>query len=226
MTYTKVILCLANSRKTSGRCLAGKEFGEGKIGNWIRPVSAREKGELSEEDRRFENGKDPTLLDIVEIPMTEPKPHGYQTENHLIDDQYYWINKGRATLDQARKALDKIEGPLWDNCSSSYNGLHDRVAEEAASKLRDSLKLIEVKDLVIEVAVEGENFGSGKRKVRGHFSLNGHEYKLVITDPVVERRYFEGENGTFKIGNAVLCISLGEAFGGFAYKLIAAVITK
>jgi hypothetical protein len=206
--------------------VAGKEFDGSKSGTWIRPVSARENGELSEEDRRFENGKDPALFDVVEIPMIEPRPHGYQTENHLIDERLYWTNKGRATLDDVRKAVEAIKGPLWDNSSpSSYNGIHDRIADENAAKLKGSLKLVEVTDLVIEVGVEGAAFGRGKRKVRGHFSLDSVQYKLVVTDPVIERRYFDGADGTFKIGPAILCISLGEPYDGFAYKLIAAVIT-
>jgi hypothetical protein len=53
MTTVKRILCLANSRKLSGRCLAGKEFGGNDIGTWIRPVGAREHGEVSEYERQY-----------------------------------------------------------------------------------------------------------------------------------------------------------------------------
>jgi hypothetical protein len=90
INYTKTIICLANSRKITGRCVAGKVTDGETIGEWIRPVSARQTGELSEEDRRFQNGTDPGLFDIVRIPMIEPRPNGFQTENHLIDDGYYW----------------------------------------------------------------------------------------------------------------------------------------
>jgi hypothetical protein len=37
----KRIVCLANSRKMSGRCLAGRELINGLPGGWVRPVSAR-----------------------------------------------------------------------------------------------------------------------------------------------------------------------------------------
>ncbi len=127
--YTKTIICFANSRKITGRCVAGKEIAGGKIGGWIRPVSSRPAGELSEEERRYENGQDPRLLDVITIPMIEPRPHGFQSENHLIDDGFYWAKDREAGWDDLKAALDKVSGPLWDNSSSSYNGLHDRVEE-------------------------------------------------------------------------------------------------
>jgi hypothetical protein len=224
--YTKTIICLANSRKITGRCVAGKEVGSGGPGAWVRPISGRQTGELSEEDRRYENGQDPKLLDIVRIPMVEPKPHGFQTENHLIDDGYYWTKERQATWGELKAALDKVSGALWDNSSSSYNGLHDRVEEAAANQLGNSLRLIEVKDLKIVVAIEGAEFGNGKRRVRGHFTLNGAQYWLSVTDPVVERQYLAGKDGEYKVGDAILCISLGEPYGGYAYKLIAGVFVK
>jgi hypothetical protein len=72
--YTKTIICLANSRKMSGRCLAGREIDGEKIDAWIRPVSAREHEEISEGDRRYKDGHTTNLLDIVTIPMLKPKP--------------------------------------------------------------------------------------------------------------------------------------------------------
>jgi len=36
----KTLVCLANSRKPSGHCIAGKDLSEQAQGNWVRPVSA------------------------------------------------------------------------------------------------------------------------------------------------------------------------------------------
>lgn len=222
--YDKIILCLANSRKTSGRCIAGREWINGNLGPWIRPVSARENAELSEEDRKFEDGRDPRVLDIIRITMSEPRPHAFQTENHLIDANSFWTLEGQATLQQARAAVDGAGRPLWNNTSSSYSGAHDRVAEAEAAPAEGSLRLIEVNDLQVHVAVEGAEFGNGKRKVRGRFTHGGVQHHLSITDPPLEQQYLLGQNGAFQVGHALLCISLSEPYNGWAYKLIAGVI--
>ncbi len=107
--YHKTFTCLANSRKMSGRCIAGKE----KDGSWVRPVSSRDTGELSENDRRFKDGTYPQVLDIVLVTMKEPRPHAFQTENHLIDDGYYWSKAGEATYPQLVELIDTVHGPLW-----------------------------------------------------------------------------------------------------------------
>jgi hypothetical protein len=51
-------------------------------------------------------------------------------------------------------------------------------------------------------------------------------YYLSVTDPVVERQYLAGKDGEFAVGHAILCVSLGEPYQGFAYKLIAGVFVK
>ena len=221
MTYSKTFICLANSRKLAGRCVAGKEIGDQGIGGWVRPVSGNSTGELSDSDRRYSGGRDPALLDVIRIEMVEHRPHGFQMENHLIDDTRWWTRVRAASADELRQALDVVHGPLWDNSSSSYNGLHDRVEESRAEQLACSLKLVEVNDLTIEVLIEGAEFGNPRRKVRGDFSLNGIEYRLAITDPKIESQYAQGNH---QIGNAILCVSLGEPYEGYAYKLIAGVL--
>ena len=47
MSVVKRIVCLANSHKLTGRCVAGKELRDGRSVTWIQPVSARENEEVS-----------------------------------------------------------------------------------------------------------------------------------------------------------------------------------
>lgn len=225
MGYEKAFVCLANSRKPpSGRCVAGKEVVDTGFGAWIRPVSARPSEEISEEERRYEDGKDPKVLDIVEVHMIEPKPRAHQTENHVIDDQYYWKKVGRADWDSVLGALDVIDGPLWVNAGSTWYGSNDKIPEEIANSLKSSLCLVRPQKIEILVAREGGDFGPPRRRVRATFDMNGIQYNLVVTDPVVERQYFERKDGRYSIEDTVFCISLSDAFHGYAYKLVAAVI--
>lgn len=153
--------------------MAGLEIGGDRIGGWIRPVSSRHSEEISLADRRFEDGSDPTLLDIIEIPLLEPRPRGCQTENHLIDDESYWVKVGE--FSSLRLAgLCKVPNPLWVNGFSSYNGLNDRIPENQSDSLGSSLVLVEPKDLVI--AVEQ---GLKKRQVRANFAWQTSRTNLL-----------------------------------------------
>src|SRR5690349_10522146 len=94
MSVTKTIVCLANSRKLSGRCLAGKEVDGKAFGAWVRPVSARSTEEVSERERAYEDGSDPQVLDLIDVPLIEPKPKTFQSENWLLDPDEYWVRRG------------------------------------------------------------------------------------------------------------------------------------
>ncbi|HYA88072.1 MAG TPA: hypothetical protein VEI57_13535 [Nitrospirota bacterium] len=224
MAYDKTILCLANSRKKAGSCIAGKEVLEENFGEWIRPVSDRQFEEIPRRDLRYKDGSSAALLDIINISMIEPRPKSYQSENHLYRSGYYWARIGRATWDEIVAATDKLSGPLWVNGYSSYNGLNDRIPEAIASTLKNSLLLINPSQLRVIVAEEDGTYGP-ERRVRADFRFSGHQYKLAVTDPWMEQHYLAGSDGSFAIKIARLCVSLGEIFQGFTYKLVAAVIT-
>ncbi|MFZ5441970.1 MAG: dual OB domain-containing protein [Myxococcota bacterium] len=226
MTYAKTIVCLANSRKPpSGRCVAGRERHATTFGSWVRPVSERESREVSEEERRYEDGTDPQVLDIITIQMKRPLPHNHQQENHLLDDGYYWKKSGRLSWTDVLSAVDAPQGDLWANGYSTRHGCNDQVPESAIAGYTSSLYLVKPEDLRIVVGSDDNSPYPNRRRVRAHFKLNGVEYHLVVTDPPVEREYFARNDGEYPISEAVICVSLAEPFNGYAYKLAAAVIT-
>ncbi len=219
MSYKKQIICLANSRKKSGSCIAGLEIRGKQIGAWIRPVSQRQYEEISTADMKLTDNSEPKLLDILEIKLLEPRPKSCQTENHLTDEKSPWVKIGRFDLTQLPR-LCTFPNPLWINGSHSYKGVNNRIPEDQTHTLDSSLVLVEPQSLVIEV-------GSGLRKkqVRAEFKLAGGFYKLTVTDPVVEQKFLSKEEGRYNYKKrAVLCVSIGEVFNGYRYKLVASII--
>jgi putative nucleic acid modification protein with dual OB domain len=219
----KTIICLANSRKITARCIAGKDLDDG---SWVRPVSNRDTHEISEEDRRYQDGSTAQLLDKITIPFLQYQPHGHQPENILIDDQYYWTKVGEATFDELEEFID--DGPLpWPNNYSTQGKINDRVPEALLNQQPASLRFVFVDNVTI--MVENKTlYGSAleKRAVRAAFQHRGTQYCLDVTDTVIERRYLQMGIGQYSINNAYLCISLGEVFYGYAYKLVSSIIVR
>jgi hypothetical protein len=221
----KRVVCLANSRKHSGRCVAGKELrGNGDSGSWVRPVSDRPSEEVSEHERQYQDGSDPQILDVIDIPLKHPAPKTYQSENWLLDPDHYWVRVGHAKWKDLERLADDPE-LLWLNTSGTYAGLNDRVAESDASELDSSLYLLHIERLKVRVFAPGAAFDNLKRRVQADFKHRGVSYKLWVTDPLVERKYLAKDDGEYEIGECFLTVSLGEPHKGDCYKLVAAVIT-
>ena len=218
--FTKKIICLANSIKINGRCVAGKEIlGHNKFGNWIRPVSARQKGELSVHEISYDQVSCPKLLDIVTIPLRKRSPQTYQVENTLIESGRKWVKSREFNKNSVAKMLDDVP-TLWLNGWNSSNGMNDRIPQEIAEQQIISSLLL-IKPISLRIHVEQEFKG---KKARAKFKYKGVEYWLVITDPL-EEAYKKKPAGDYKIsGEVFLCVSLGEPFDGWCYKLVAGVI--
>ena len=226
MPYSKSMVCLANSRKLNARCVAGREWDGKRFGAWIRPVSSAEKGELGPE-RYCEPHRDPLLLDVIEVPFLEPRPSGYQSENHLVDARSRWRYCGTIAVNQILPAIENINGPLWVNGGSTGNGQNDRITRAAAMDLPNSLVLVQPRRLTMTIHTEGVGFPNPRRRVRGRFSLNDAEYVLAVTDPVVEGEFRAKADGSSReVERPILCVSLSEIFEtrNECYKLIAGII--
>ena len=225
MGYEKTIICLANSRKNSGRCVAGIELFPDGTAAWVRPVSSRPGGELSDHDRRYKNGSDSRVLDKIRIQFREPRPHAFQPENHLIDENYHWERVGAASADEIAKLVENVPSPLWVDGHSTYHGCNDKIPLNLCTGFASSLRLIRPKKTTIWVGTESGYQGApGKRRVRALFEWSGMTYKLQVTDPQAEAKYLAGADGSYDLANAILCVSLGVLFEGHSFKLVAAII--
>jgi hypothetical protein len=195
----------------------GNSFGGGQDHGSVRSVIGR--------TRRFPNTKrsDPRLLDIIDIPLLEARPKGYQRENWLLDPGEYWVKTGQISWERLAVFADRA-GELWINGHSTYHGLHDHIPLDQAGAVPGSLRLVRVETMQLRVFTPGEAFGNSKLQAR--FTFAGTAYALWVTDPAVERAYLAGEDGSYRLGESYLTISLGEPFNGNCHKLVAAVITQ
>ena len=223
-TTNKRIVCLANSRKLNGRCVAGKEIlSDGRIGGWVRPVSNRPNEEVSASERHYEDGTDPAVLDVLDLPLIRAHPKNYQQENWLLDPNRNWKKVESLGWGNLRQLIDPLDS-LWLNGFSSANGLNDRFPIENSGSVQSSLRLIAVPKLELFVTTSKDFRGNLRQRVQGRLLYGGTDYWLRVTDPEYELNYSGMPDGQYSLGNCLLTISLGEPFEGFAYKLIAAII--
>ena len=221
----ETFVCFANSRKLNGRCIAGLRWDGTKCSTWIRPISALEHGELIHE-RFYSDGKDPELLDIIELGLLSPRIKGCHTEDVLVAPGDTWTRRGSITFREALAFVSKPVGPLWFNGKSTYHGENDSIPAKEAHKLGSSLILIRPKSLTLTCTDEGYQ-GKMKKKVRGSFTWGKHDYKLSVTDPVIEAEFATLDVGKIRDVEApILCVSVGEKFDkqNAHYKLIAGVL--
>ncbi len=219
--FYKEIVCLANSRKLNGKCVAGKDIN---THNWIRPISGSEKGELTDNQIAYSNGEIPELLDIMKIPFERTKATFYQAENILISDGK-WEKMGKYP---ENKLDDLCDNPptIWINEELR----NDRISEDflRQNRIESSLLLIKPESLKFKCEDYPDKFGNTKRKLRAIFLYNNVEYNLGVTDPLIESEYRDKDIGIYASNskNAYLCISLGESFKDYCYKLVAGIIKK
>lgn len=218
----KQIICLSSSRKLSGRCIAGKEAW---TGEWIRPVGLSDTEELSAHERQYENGTEPDVLDIIDIPIKHACPRLHQSENWLIEPGYYWSSSGLADWEDLTRLQD-YPRTLWINGHSTSEGVNNYVKLSEAKTLPGSLYLIRPDQMTLRVCGPNTFQRSMLQRVQADFYYNGDNYRIWVTDPVVESNYISYPIGDYPVEECYLTVSLGEPFKmSRCYKLVAAVIT-
>lgn len=211
-------ICLANSRREGGRCIAGIRTGDSPT--WVRPIPTGNGPVQTGSCRGFEP------LDVVAVEVRGPVPDRFQPENwELVNDRIRRIR--RLSLPEAQRLLRavRVGGPnLLGNTS-------DRIPmrEFEAKPATESLAVLTPE--AIEWRVESRVTGS--RRVRADFTLGGARHSLPVTDPVWESKFASTPVGSrhprtyggVSTGDELILVaSLGAPFNGFCYKFIATVL--
>lgn len=209
-------VCLANSNKEGGRCVAGIEldaknnpvFTDGNRPKWIRPVTNSLHGEVP-----VKQVSTLKLLDIAEVDVTELKPVAYQSENVYF--YKYSIRKVGVFDRSGLQSLCEEKDRIFVNRGKA-------VSAEEITKLDHSLMLVHATRFEITQKVY-EN-SPKPPQVRMLFEHGSHQYDFPVTDPDCIERYRKTPEELKTIRQTYLTLSLGISWEGWHYKLVAAVI--
>jgi hypothetical protein len=212
------VICLANSRKLSGRCIAGlRTDGRG----WIRLVRESPDGTLFQRDYILKDGLEAQVLDVLRIDLIRPRPELYQPENWLIQNNLWELVERPASV-KYQRTFDSyiVAGPIL------FGNQSDRISIKEINKNPPKASL----SLVIPDSLEWviKRNIKGKRQMRALFNLSSTFYDLGVTDPLLERYLSSLPLGNYSLKSIglresdrlLLTISLGEPFQGDCYKLV------
>jgi hypothetical protein len=188
------LVCLANSWKESGRCIAGIEL---ETGSWVRPVSNRPHGVVPAAWTMVD-GRAIGMLDIVEIPLNKTGPDfGFERENRLIESGT-WRVVGKLSPADIEKYCESDRPFLHNNYKYVGKGFIGGLPFEE----RQTLQLVKVD----EVCIRHKTRTGGNAKWELSFAMpNGQVRWLGVTDPFFCQKL---EQGHCPSGPLLLTLSL------------------
>ena len=209
-------VCLANSFKEGGRCLAGIELdaeNNPRIANghpkWIRPICNTPHGEVHTHLVSHIN-----ILDIIEVEITNyPETNNYQSEN-----AYFRENSIRVIGNFKSNELDI----LCDNQNLIFGNRGKAVSEEAIRNT--SFSLMFIKTEAFEVIEKTYEDNPNKTQIRLVFNYKGNQYDFPVTDPVFLHHYQTAPDFLEDFDQLYVSLSLGIEWKGWYYKLVAGII--
>lgn len=202
----KDILILANSRKPGGRCIAGISTD----GECIRLVKPGGMAIPKNEAKKLNMLR---LYSIGGLVREKDEDNVYHIENHT----YTSIRDLKCSITNEEQLSQYLQ------FSKKIYGSTDRkVKEDIANGMCESIVFVKVSSLVFKNVYTGYDV-----KVRCDFVYNNRNYlDFSVTDTFIEDLFKSkpiGYTARHEVG--YLLISLGELFKGYAYKLVAGVIT-
>lgn len=215
----KFFICLANSYKHGGRCIAGIEVvpqSDGSLGivrhddgrpRWIQPVSMSANGEIP--NHLAESFK---IFSLVKLTDVEPCPDNAHTEDVHCTRMEICPFELSPTKDFLNQLIDTQHQAVFYFRGKS-------IPTTIIDRLDYSLMLIH-SDNACAYCDEGRE----NSKYRMKFTYNGSNYDFPITDPVFLEQFKKSPDSYADLDGVYLVLSLGIAFEGFHYKLVATVL--
>ena len=215
----KYFICLANSYKRRGRCIAGVEVLVSKDDHWeivrnkdgsphwIRPIDQHtEYGEILEGEARHIS-----LLSVVKLRDVVPCPHDSHSEdvNYIQMTNIGMINGNHEVLDLF---TDNIHSEIFYTTELA-------ISPEAYAMGNYSLMMIHPENIQFQ-----EDPTKNRARYRMLFSYHGVNYDLSITDPVFYERVTLQPDIITSLSDIYLTLSIGLVYEGRHHKLIAGLL--
>lgn len=216
----KHFICLANSYKRGGRCIAGIEIHIGDDDQftilrhpngrpqWVRPIaSTTEYGEIPEGEAQHIH-----LLSVVKLSGVIPSP----SEAHSEDANYNTMMVVGTVL-----PTHTVFSQLTDNVHTSLFYTTDYfITPKVYANGYYSLMLIHPAGFTFRL-------DPSKKRAKYYlvFSYYGVTYDLSITDPDFYRFIEQHPDDWNNVSDIYLSLSIGMVYEGLHHKLIAAVLT-
>ncbi|MCX6133017.1 MAG: hypothetical protein NTU47_04295 [Ignavibacteriales bacterium] len=208
-------VCLANSYKEGGRCLAGIEIdnhynavrdrGRPK---WIRPICNTQHGQVPTGLVQGLN-----VLDILGVQVTQRLNNGYQSENVYFDEK---------SLERTGVFNKTLLNNLCSDQTKIFGNYGKAVAPDAITTLSHSLMFVKLS--VYEVIERTYSDSPGRAQVRLVFKYYEHTYDLPVTDPQFLHKYKLNPDVLTGVRELFITLSLGVLHQGWYSKLVAAII--
>lgn len=215
----KYFICLANSYKRRGRCIAGVEVLVSKDDHWeivrnkdgsphwIRPIDQHtEYGEILEGEARHIS-----LLSVVKLRDVVPCPHDSHSEdvNYIQMTNIGMINGNHEVLDLF---TDNIHSEIFYTTELA-------ISPEAYAMGNYSLMMIHPENIQFQ-----EDPTKNRARYRMLFSYHGANYDFSITDPVFYERVALQPDLITSLSDFYLTLSIGLEYEGRHHKLIAGLL--
>jgi hypothetical protein len=215
------VVCLANSSKLGGRCVAGLRTDGG---GWIRPIGHRSGGQLYSDEYTLEDGSDAQVLDVVQMELERLTPDPVQPENWLISDSPWRLIQRPASSAQRDILLSRVH-----QRPELFGSTSDRAPETGLQATPPGYSLAIVRPDSLRWYVDTRY--TGGLQGRADFTVMGQAYDLAVTDPywaskikALGRGYHDiSKTGISESDDVLLTVSLGEPLNGICYKLVAAI---